>query len=233
MKVILSVVSHGHEKHIENLLSDLDEYLINDSHDFSIVIVDNLNNISWSPTSKFNIRMIRNIRHKGYGANHNSVFELFWPDFFIIINPDVRLNSYINLNDLLIDDSSLQIASPTIINTKGEIEDFAREDLTILNLIKRKLFFIKPSNVDWFAGIFLIINKKSMLKISGFDTRFFMYVEDCDLCTRLTNSGGHLKILDFEVIHDARRDSRRKLQYLKYHLASLTKYIGGFRKYIK
>lgn len=50
-----------------------------------------------------------------------------------------------------------------------------------MNLLQRKFLKNNMEKFDWLAGMFLVVNSTSFKKLQGFDTVFFMYVEDCDL----------------------------------------------------
>ena len=43
--------------------------------------------------------------------------------------------------------------------------------------------------VDWVSGSFMMIKKEVWNLVKGFDEDFFMYVEDVDLCKRISNLG--------------------------------------------
>ena len=62
--------------------------------------------------------------------------------------------------------------------------------------------------------------------LGGFDTRFFMYVEDCDFCIRALQIGCKLEdVTTISVKHDARRKSRKIFsKYAYWHMQSLLKY---------
>ena len=85
---------------------------------------------------------------------------------------------------------------------------------------------IADTKFDWYAGMFLIVNGRNFRKLGGFDTRFFMYVEDCDFCNRALRIGCKLEdVTVISVKHDARRRSRKIFsKHLFWHLQSLIKY---------
>ena len=119
----------------------------------------------------------------------------------------------------------IDISSPQIVGVSGAVEDYKRADLTFTNLLKRKFFRNNVEKFDWLAGMFLIVNSTSFRKLQGFDTDFFMYVEDCDLSMRARKVG--MKIGDiegFSVVHDARRASTKSFKHFKWHITSLLRY---------
>jgi len=47
----------------------------------------------------------------------------------------------------------------------------------------------EPGTVDWVSGAFLAVRRSAWEEVGGFDERFFMFMEDVDLCWRLHASG--------------------------------------------
>ncbi len=78
-------------------------------------------------------------------------------------------------------------------------------------------------NVDWIAGMFLLLKSESFNRVGKLDdVNFFMYCEDIDLSLRYKKNGMKV-ILDpaVNIIHNAQRKSRRKPRYFFYHLNSM------------
>ena len=82
---------------------------------------------------------------------------------------------------------------------------------------------------EWVGGMFMLFSSSAYAQIAGFDERYFMYVEDVDVCTRLWNAG--LKVMACPcavVIHEARRASRRSWGHLRWHITSLLRYFSRY-----
>jgi GT2 family glycosyltransferase len=59
-----------------------------------------------------------------------------------------------------------------------------------------------PREVDIISGSFLMIERSLWIELGGFDTRFFMYAEDVDLCMRARKAGRLcLFTPDAEIVH--------------------------------
>lgn len=48
---------------------------------------------------------------------------------------------------------------------------------------------IEERDAEWLSGSCLLLRREAMDSVNGFDTRYFMYFEDVDLCERLTKAG--------------------------------------------
>ena len=227
MRIVISIVSHNQQALCERLLRSIDSFALNNMHEVVIALTENTLTENIIKSERFQTYNISNLRHKGFGANHNGAFERFKSDFFFIVNPDIILNENLDL-DLIIEQlirDRFDISSPQIVGVSGAIEDYKRADLTFPNLLKRKFFRNNVEKFDWLAGMFLVVNSTSFRKLQGFDTDFFMYVEDCDLSMRARKAG--MKIGDIEgvsVVHDARRASTKSSKHFRWHITSLLRY---------
>lgn len=71
----------------------------------------------------------------------------------------------------------------------------------------------------------MLFPKEVFQEMSGFDTRYFLYYEDVDLCARLALKGYRVALCqNVSVIHDAQRASRNSFFHFKLHLTSLLRF---------
>ena len=164
-RLSMSIVSHNQGSLIRQLLSDLRE--LNPPCDEILLTLNIPEDESFlDQFCDLPIRIIRNIRRKGFGANHNAAFELATGDYFAVVNPDIRLHGFSTtlLTDLL-DNPRIGIAAPIVYSCEGEIQDSARRFPTFFRLVQRKLssqtgpdYVIEnsPIKVDWVAGMFMV-----------------------------------------------------------------------------
>jgi len=239
--ITLSIVSHGHNVMVESLLSDL---LIN-SDICKIIITKNIigEKIEYNPEIAPKIITVTNTTPKGFAENHNYAFKEHCDSDFCVLNPDIRLPedpfpsliSYMN-------SEKCAIIGPVVKDVNGGIQDSARYFPKPLTLILKAIgydvtkFPLSPSGTgfvhpDWIAGMFMFI-RSSWFKQSLFDEKFFLYYEDIDLCLRCWKSGNSLAFVqEVYVIHDARRDSHRKLYYFVLHLRSIVYFF--YKNYLR
>lgn len=233
--ITLSVVSHGQNTLVNQLLGDIQRCC---AQRVAVIVTENIPDPTPLATSALScpVERILNSRVKGFGANHNAAFERCRTPFFCAVNPDIRLPSD-PFSALLSNfaDKTVALAGPVVRNPAGEIEDSARRFPTPGSLL-RKLFartrrLDYPGargavQVDWIAGMFMVFRAAAFRAADGFDERYFLYYEDVDLCRRLGRLG--LRVVydgRAEVIHDARRSSWRNPRYLRWHLASVLRFL--------
>lgn len=238
--ICFSIVSHGHGKLVGQLLASIrDRQLIDPLRDLVIVTLNLEEDESFLlEGSSLPINIIRNKEPKGFGANHNAAFATCQSDLFCVLNPDLDLKllelrfMYEALRDLTIGAWGPMVKSPNMA-----VEDSARKFPTLLSLFtrtflnQRSIDYValnEPIEVDWIAGMFISFRSTTFRMLCGFDESYHLYMEDVDICRRLKSSS--LKVIYDPrtlVIHDARRDSRKNLKYLKWHVMSIMKYFAG------
>ena len=89
----LSIVSHGQGELVESLLDDLSTLDFSEFESVQILVTLNISEDEGF-LSKYlkDVIVIRNVRPLGYGANHNQAFAFSEADFFIVLNPDIRIS---------------------------------------------------------------------------------------------------------------------------------------------
>ena len=234
-QVTVSVVSHGHGALVSSLLADLAMHC-----DSGIRVILTLN-IPESPTIgdgayPFPVKRIHNDAPKGFGANHNAAFEHCASSCFCVLNPDIRIGE--NPFPRLVEElrkPKVGVVAPRILDPDGNVEDSARRFPTPWFIV-RKLFGLTARldyrierttlSPDWVDGMFMLFRKDVFAELQGFDERYFLYYEDVDLCRRLRERGYDVRLLpSVSAVHDARRESRRSVRHLRWHLASLLRFM--------
>jgi GT2 family glycosyltransferase len=233
--VTVSIVSHGHEQLVRNLLSQLSKY---NTHIAKVVITHNIPNdfVFNDKGFPFELVSIENIQPLGFGENHNRAFKYCETAYYCIMNPDVILTNdpFGNLLKCAAGEKSAIIA-PLITNLSGVVEDSARYFPTPFDLFK-KIFHLYdgvfPVNEsddvvypEWVGGMFMLVKVDKYQALSGFDESYFLYYEDVDFCLRAWRSCGGVALCKSAVIiHDARRQSRKSFQFFKWHISSAARF---------
>ena len=231
----MSVVSHGQARLVSQFLEDLGRRC---STPITLVLTQNVDEPDSFATEGLRIPVeeIVNTAPKGFGANHNAAFTRCRTPFFCVANPDIRLGAdpFPALLGALADGRS-GVAGPLVRAPDGGIEDSARRFPTPGVLIG-KLFGDQrrpdyPTDrgtiaVDWVAGMFMLFRGEAFAAVGGFDERYFLYYEDADICRRLRSAGRSVVYVPgAEVVHNARRASRRDLRLALHHAASAWRFM--------
>jgi N-acetylglucosaminyl-diphospho-decaprenol L-rhamnosyltransferase len=247
--VLCSVVSHGQPELLRALLSDLDRLELPITCKF--IVTENTRNrdaIDIARGSRLFARgclnVIANEDMLGFGANHNQAFRragALFADFqaqvFVVLNPDLRLNSDVIsvLASALLSNSKIGVLAPEVFTPDGVIDDSARYTPTFARLLAKLLFNERGQfprnphlayNPDWMAGMFLAFNAACFVRLGGFDERYFLYYEDADICLRAKALGYEVVVEPAcQVVHDAQRESHRDLKRFAMHLMSMCRFL--------
>jgi GT2 family glycosyltransferase len=181
----------------------------------------------------------------GFGENHNQAFQYANGDFFLVLNPDIRLINFdiTYLLSLFHNLPNAGVISPMAMNSLGLYDGNARKFPSISNLFSR--YILKRTNysdyvlncschsVDWVGGMFMLFRSKKFYEINGFDTGFYMYLEDVDICYRIKETGGEIILItNLTFVHEAQRKSFKSLTFLKYHILSFIRYFIKYPRQI-
>jgi len=223
--VTVSVVSHAQSGQVKLLLQDLDRHC-RAVIDRAIVTCNVPEPLPFSSDGfGFPVDVIVNAQPKGFGANHNQAFQRCASDWFLIVNPDVRIASDV-LGGLLARATERDaILAPQEVDSNGAWLDGVRGPITPWELLRRRVFkrpVNSPQRGGWVKGMFMLVRAPAFRQVRGFDERFFLYGEDADLCARLMLAGWRIThVPEVVVMHEWQRGSRRSWRYLRWHSASL------------
>lgn len=201
-------------------------------NDIEVIIVDNNSNDgsqelinSFSIQHNF-ISSIYNDKNRGFACANNQAIRSSIADFFLLLNSDTEVyeNSlkevldYINNYDY---PEKIGITGPRIINSDGSVQNSCRKFPSLLNAAAHNVLSIfNPENkfskeykmtdadrsksfkTDWVSGSAMLIEKTALAATGLFDEKYFMYVEDVDLCYRMWKAG--YKVIYYpkiEILH--------------------------------
>lgn len=231
----LSVVSHGHGGEVLQLLGDIAAH----SADAVEEVIVTLNlpepELAAALASRpwpFRVRVLPNPQAQGYGANHNAAFAQCRTPYFGVLNPDIRFGAdpFAALLQRL-QDERVGCAYPLQACGADAPRDPARDLPTPGALLRRHLrpgSDRQPRSPDWVNGAFMVFRAPVFARLNGFDTGYFMYCEDVDICLRLQELGLVLEAApEVVVTHRAAHASRRRVRHLAWHLRSLWRLWGS------
>jgi N-acetylglucosaminyl-diphospho-decaprenol L-rhamnosyltransferase len=188
--------------------------------------------------------------NRGFGAACNEGAQSAGPaDLLLILNPDARLlpGTVPTMVAAFRSNPSLGIASPTLIASDGQVAEAGGTIPTPLGSLSAKLRRLlglhtvprpyEPRGVvttDWVSGAAMMIRRDAWDVVGGFDERFFLYMEDVDLCLRVRAAGWTVGIVPAaQVVHAGGGSQRHpdgfrraQIAYERSLFAFHTKYFG-------
>ena len=191
------------------------------SYPFEVIIVNNSKEDDLSNLKgEFNIRIIEN-ENKGFSHANNLGAKYANGDYLFFLNSDTiiqndflgkAIESFQDKNfgavgfKLYNENNTFQISFGYDVSIKNEIKNKKLESLTWekdsekLLEIENNFSEIKP--VDWVSGAAMMIKKEVFIKVCGFDERYFLYMEDSDLCKRISERGYEIFFYPFsKIVH--------------------------------
>ncbi len=159
------------------------------------------------------VRLVRTGSNLGFaaGANHGAAEAT--GDVLVFLNPDARVEpgAIGILVDALDRLPGAGIAGGGLVDDDGHWQPAAARfgpvahlllDTTAGRLPARWRRF--PYAVDWVYGTFMAVRGELFRALGGFDTRYFMYGEDMDLCFRAARCGrGTIHVPAARAVHGA------------------------------
>ena len=235
----ISIISHGHGSHVEELLNDLSK--LDSASRLQVTVVENITETHKILYTEFPypIKVVSNKKPVGFSENNNTAFinpvDQEAAKYFFVINPDVRLVSDVfpTITSDLDQDHNIGVIATHTVSYDGSIQDSAREFPTPAGIIRKLLagdtgmtmHRAMPYCTDWVAGMFMAFRCDVYNEVNGFDKSYRMYYEDVDICCRITSIGYKVMVRpDLEVIHEGKRDSHRKIKYLFWHISSMIRF---------
>ena len=155
------------------------------SKDVKIIVVENSNdeNLKNEICSKYkNIECILSKENLGYGNANNLALSKTNTNYALIVNPDVVLSNNALKNFFL---TVKKIPNFGILAPISKNEKYQNFNIDIDKNLKE---------VETVKGFAMFLNMKNFQKIGFFDSNFFLYFEEIDLCKRLKKNNSKIFI---------------------------------------
>jgi GT2 family glycosyltransferase len=220
------------------------------SLDYQLFLIDN------SPTKDLeifsqaaNTEYVYNNKNLGFGHAQNIAISkaLDNSNYHLILNPDITFDkgTLENIYTFMELNQNIGQLMPKIFYPDGEIQRLCKLLPHPVDLIGRRflghLSYIKNRNklyeLEHFkydklldtpnlSGCFMFIRTSVLKEVKGFDTRFFMYLEDFDLTRRINKISRTVFYPGASVTHAFNKGSYANPILLKYHIVSAIKYFN-------
>lgn len=240
----IGIVSYNNSSDILHLINSIEAYTPK-SLSKKIYIIDNADDQqAFAPlVNKYkDIEYIHTGKNLGFGCGHNYILDRIQSKYHAIVNPDVVLveDSFTKLISFL-EEHKCGMVVPRLVGMDGNRLAAYRKDPTVLDMLTRiwlrDVFakraaihelsnedYTKPFQVPFAQGSFLVCQTSLLKDLGGFDERFFMYLEDADLCRRINQVSSVMYCPDTTIIHRWEKGSHKSLKLFKIHLSSWIKY---------
>lgn len=209
-----------------------------------LIVVDNDSQDDSLPMLKHRhpeVRVLANPMNAGFAAAANQGISASTGTYPVVLNPDTVLvdGALSRLFEHAVGNPGTGVIGPRVLNPDGSLQPSRRRFPTYGNILfarKSPLYRILPGNpwsrrylmadrdpgsvqgVEALAGVCLLLNRRMLDKIGLFDERFFMYLEDIDLCYRARLAGwGVDYVPEAAVYHCWGASSRQERAAMEQH----------------
>lgn len=244
-KVSGCIVTYNNKDKISRTIESLLEYT--KGVDFELYVVDN-NSTDGTPQfikEKFpQVTVIESGENKGFGAGHNKVLAFLNSKYHIVINPDIILKDDVisTLCTFADENEDVGLVSPQIRFEDGRIQMLAKRNPTVRYLgthwfhkgdepskLMTQYCMLdmpddEPFEITNATGCFMFFRTSVFKELGGFDERFFMYLEDCDIARRVSQKYKAVFYPMASVVHLWERESKKNKKLLMIHISSIIKY---------
>lgn len=247
MKISAAIVIYENE--LEELEQAIDSCLQSQFID-KLYLIDNSANDSLGVLAKDPIiTYVHNGKNMGFGAAHNLAIAkaLQESDYHLMLNPDIRFDQEVveRLVSFMEEHQDVGLVMPKILYPNGYVQRlckllpkpidlFARRFSPKSKWAERRNALYELHDFDYntimdvpsLSGCFMFARVAALRQVGGFDSRYFMYMEDVDLVRRLGKVSRTLFFPHVQVYHVYRRSSYTNVRLSCIHLYSAIKYFN-------
>ncbi len=169
------------------------------------------------------VNLVRNRENRGFAASANEGIRRTTGDFIFLLNSDTlliegeasKMVRFMVENDdvgicgpqLVYPDMRLQRSSAAVPSLMSEILPFLAADSASLlhrpsSIVPPPSSLIPALNVSSLIGAAIMMKRKALDAVQGFDEQFFFFLEETDLCLRVRQAGFRVVLFpEVRVIH--------------------------------
>jgi N-acetylglucosaminyl-diphospho-decaprenol L-rhamnosyltransferase len=236
---------------VEQLIQDLSQQGV-----ARVVVIDNGVDESFDRTSHIGDVVVHELAfglNLGYGAAINRGLAMVEESMVVIANPDIVVHpgAIDALATVLEANVNVGAVGPKVVNSDGSrYPSFRRFPSLWQSMWHGAIGWLAPSSsatrsyrmsdidpelavvVPWISGAFLACPTSALRRIAGFDTKYRLYLEDVDLCRRLTLVGYQIVYQPLAVVthYGGRSSDQRRLRALLEHHRSMAIYAAAERR---
>ena len=170
-------------------------------------------------------RVLVNDRPRGFAANANWGIAETVAEFVVLANPDAvaEPDAVETLRAFAAEHPRCGIAGPRMLGQDGELVPSRRRFPTVRGTLVRRTPVRRlrpplerqrahyhldedptgPVRADWLLGGFVLLRRRMLEELGGFDSGFRLYGEDIDICYRAAKAGWERWYVSAAVVHHA------------------------------
>lgn len=229
MFISIIIVNHNTKSLLKKCLESI---IKNRKNNLDIIVVDNNSkdgSVEMIKSEFSQVKLVANDHNFGFGYANNQGGEIATGDYLLFLNSDTEMiDGFLdklqkNINDL----KNKGVIGFKIMNSDGSLQKFCGNFPSLLNLSMESLFldrilkgnskllyrilninfYHQRQKSDWLSGSCFLINKNIFKKIGGFDEKYFLYIEDVDLCYKTKQAGYENFYLPIKAVTHFNRSS--------------------------
>jgi GT2 family glycosyltransferase len=246
------IVTHNNIKTIKDTIESLLD--MTQGVSFKLFIVDNLSTDGTVEEirrnfSNRNIEIIETGTNNGFGSGHNTVLDMLDSKYHVIINPDILIkqDTVTIMTDYMDEHEDIGLLSPKICFPDGRDQILGKRNPKLKYLAASRIRnegapsallreyamldtdLSKPVDIENATGCFMMIRTELFKKIGGFDKKFFMYFEDCDLTRTVRKTARTVYYPEAVVYHVWGRESKKNFKLTLIQIKSMLYYFWKWK----
>jgi GT2 family glycosyltransferase len=203
--VVVQIVNYRTKPYLERCLAALERDLAGGEPDARVLVLENDSGDDLSELERRHpgVAFHRAERNLGFGGGHNRLAGLHDARAILVLNPDTELvepRTVARLLAALDADPVVVAVGPRLTGADGADQRWDHGELTGLRArIARAAghghWRVRREAIDvaWVSGASALVDREAFDALGGFDTDFFLYKEEEDLCLRLRRRGGRVR----------------------------------------
>jgi GT2 family glycosyltransferase len=235
-----------------NELSKLFNSISMSSKSMRVIVVDNSPSDKLrTQAAKYDVDYIWHGENHGFGAGHNIAINktLDCAKYHLVVNPDVAFNADVieSLYTFMEEHPLIGLVMPQILYPDGSKQHLCKLLPSPFDLFLRRFLgaagrvFLRNRweqyelrdldmsvvrEVPNLSGCFMFMRTSVLRKVGVFDERYFMYLEDVDLCRRIGSVSQTVFYPHVSIVHGYAKGSYQSAELLRHHAISALKYFS-------
>lgn len=187
----------------------------------------------------------------GYGRGHNKALdESSDSKYHVVVNPDITVapSAIETLYAFMDANHDIGIVCPKVLNPDGTTQHLNKRYPTVFDLFIRRFLpklllplfqkrldnyemksvgYDSVCNVEFTTGCFMFCRKSALRQVGGFDPRYFLHLEDCDLGRMVQKAGYRTVYFPWATVtHEWGREPHKSYRMAFVMIVSMFRYFN-------